>query len=57
MAKYSENQNKHVQKYIKNHYDNIVVRVPKGDREKYKELASQKGVSLNQLIVDFLERL
>ena len=53
--KYSEAQNKATQKYIKNTYDTISFRVPKGDREKYKALAESKGLSLTQLIVKLLE--
>lgn len=57
MARYSEAQNKSVQKYISKNYDQIVVRVPKGDRERYKKIAEEKNVSLNQLIVEFLQGL
>lgn len=55
MAKYTEAQNKATQKYISKAYDQIVVRIPKGSREKYKKCASENGKSLNQLIVDMLE--
>lgn len=55
MARYSEAQNKSTQKYIKNNYDNIMVRVPKGKREFYKEQAAKLGKSLNQLIIELLE--
>ena len=40
--------------YIKNNYDQVSLRMPKGDREKYKDLAEQQGKSLNQLIIDLL---
>ena len=56
MARYSEAQNKATQKYIKSNYDSIVVRVPKGKKEKYKHLAANQGKSLNKLIVDLLEK-
>lgn len=56
MAKYSEKQNQWTQAYIKKAYDSILVRVPKGDKEKYQSLAESKGISLNRLIVDFLEK-
>lgn len=56
MAKYSDKQNKWTQEYIKKAYDEIKVRVPKGDKEKYKELASSKGMSLNQLIISLLDK-
>ncbi len=41
--------------YIKNNYDQFSLRVPKGDREKYKKLAEEQGKSLNQLIVELLD--
>lgn len=55
MAKYSERQNKLTQEYIKKAYDDIKVRVPKGQREVYKALAERQGKSLNQLIIELLE--
>ncbi len=41
--------------YIKNNYDQVSLRMPKGDREKYKDLAETQGKSLNQLIIDLLD--
>lgn len=35
--------------------DEIKVRVPKGERDKYKNHAESKGKSLNALIVELLE--
>lgn len=55
MAKYSESQNRATQKYIHNNYDQMAVRVPKGDRERYKAHAEKRGISLNQLIIDLIE--
>lgn len=55
MARYSEAQNRATQKYIKNNYDQIVIRIPKGKREIYKAHADSKGKSLNQLIIDLIE--
>lgn len=34
--------------------DEIKVRVPKGERERYKQHAESKGKSLNALIIDLL---
>ena len=42
--------------YIQQHYDQFSLRVPKGDRERYKILAEEKGKSLNQLIIELLDR-
>lgn len=52
---YSDSQNMATQKYIKKNYDQISIRIPKNKREEYKEHASSKGLSLNQLIVELLE--
>lgn len=55
MAKYSEKQNKWTQAYIAKAYDDIKIRVPKGEREKYKAHAEAKGKSLNQLVIELLD--
>ena len=34
--------------------DNIVTRVPKGEREKWKEFAAQNDTSLQQLIIGMM---
>ena len=39
-----------VAKYKKNHYDQIVLTVPKGEREKIKQYAAGRGESLNGFI-------
>lgn len=54
--KYSEAQNKATQKYIKNNYDTITVRVPKGMREKYNAHAESKNTSLSKLIIALLNK-
>lgn len=56
MARYSEAQNKASQKYIRNNYDDIKLRVPKGQRDIYKAHAESKGTSLNKLVIDLLEK-
>ena len=53
-SKYTEAQNKATQKFIKNNYDTITVRVPKGMREKYNAHADSKNTSLSKLIIDLL---
>lgn len=35
--------------------DDIKIRVPAGERQKYKEFAESQGTSLNRLIVTLLE--
>ena len=56
MARYSEAQNKATQKYISKAYDQFSVRVPKGKREIYKAHAEAQGKSLNQLVVELLDK-
>jgi len=55
VAKYTEKQNKWTQDYIKKAYDTIVIRVPKGKRLEYNELAGKQGKSLTKLIMELLE--
>lgn len=55
MAKYTEAQNKSTQRYISKAYDQIAVRAPKGKRDQYKKVAEERGKSLNQLIVEYLD--
>lgn len=55
-SKYTEAQNKATQKYIKNAYDTITVRVPKGMRDKYNAHADSKNTSLTKLIIDLLNK-
>lgn len=56
MARYTEAQNKATQKYVKNNYDDIKIRVPKGKREIYKAHAESQGKSLNQLVIELLDK-
>ena len=51
---YTDASNKAVQKYISKNYDQISIRIPKGDREKYKRFAESKGKSLNAFIIQLL---
>ena len=44
------NPNKAKDKYNKKTYDQISIRVPKGERERFKEAADKRGLSLAQLI-------
>ena len=36
--------------YNKENYDRITILRPKGDREKLKAMASQKGISVNEML-------
>jgi hypothetical protein len=54
-AKYTEAQNRATQKYLKNNYDQLSVRIPKGKRNEYKNHATSRGISLAQLIADLVD--
>lgn len=47
---YSQAQNKATQKYVKEHYDSFIVRMPKGKKEKIKAYAESKDESLNGFV-------
>lgn len=42
--------------YIKENYEQIVLRIKKGERDRYKRLAAKLGVSVNQLFVQAVEQ-
>ena len=46
----SKKQQASVAKYVKNHYDEIKLRVPKGERECIQAYAESKGESVNAFI-------
>ena len=52
--KTTEAERKAIAKYHAK-FDDIKIRVPKGNREKFKEFAESKGKSLNALIIELLE--
>ncbi len=52
----SKKQQQAVDRYISKHYDHIAIRVPKGERDRYKALAARLGVSVNQLFVQSVEQ-
>ena len=53
---YNTSQNKATQKYIKNKYEEIKIKDPKGKKDQYKKLAYKKGLSLNSFVVDLMEQ-
>jgi len=53
---YSKSSNKAVQQYIKKAYDQVSLRVPKGQREKIQEHAEREGKSLNSYILQLIEK-
>ena len=50
MSTVSEQQKKASEKYVKNNYDEIKVRVPKGKKEMIQNLATQQNESTNAFI-------
>lgn len=52
---YNEAQKKATAKYMKEHLDDIKIRVPKGERDRYKAAAADLGLSVNQLFVNAVE--
>ena len=50
MARYSAAQNKATQKYIKSAYDEIKIRIAKGNKDKIKAHAAETGESLNGFV-------
>lgn len=53
---YNEAQKRATAKYMRENLDDIKIRVPKGDRERYKSLAARLGLSVNQLFIQSVER-
>ena len=47
---YTQAQNKATQKYIKNNYDSVMLRMPKGKKEQIKAHAENQGESLNGFV-------
>lgn len=43
-------------RYNSKTYDRIELVVPKGEKDRYKSLAAQLGISVNQLFVQSVER-
>ncbi len=47
---YNEKINKATQKYHKEHLEQVAIRVKKGEREQFKNIAAAAGLSLAELI-------
>lgn len=54
-AKYTVAQAYSSKKYLTN-FDEIKIRIPKGDKDKYKQVAAEQDKSLNQFIIDCIEK-
>lgn len=55
MAGSYEYNKKYAEKYLGN-LDEIKIRVPKGKKEEYRKVAEAQGKSLNQFIIDCIEK-
>lgn len=55
MTKGYEQRKESNKKYLAT-LDEIRIRVPKGKKEEYKDLAEKAGKSLNQFIIDCIEK-
>lgn len=53
---YNPKQAAHAAKYIKKNFDEIKLRVPKNRKDVYKAQAQLHGKSLNQFIIDCIEK-
>lgn len=53
---YDEKSKNRTMKYIKENRDKLTLNLPLGYKEKYKEHASRKNISLTKLIMDLLEQ-
>lgn len=53
--KYTDAQKKASIKYLKEKTDSIQIRTPKGTKERWRNAATSRGMSLNQFIVDTVE--
>lgn len=53
---YNESSKRATLKYIKENLEEVRFRVKKGEKDRYKAHAENRGKSLTSLIVDLLER-
>lgn len=56
MSPASKAQQKAVAKYMKSNYDNLTVRVPKGQKEVIQQAAEKQGESLNSYVIGAVEQ-
>lgn len=47
---YNQAQNKATQKYQRENLEQVAIRVKKGERDKFKQIAADAGLSLAELI-------
>lgn len=52
---YNEKSKARTMRYMKENRDKLTLNLPKGAKDKYREYAQSKGMSLTELIVQLLE--
>lgn len=52
MDKYQESKNK----YLKEKVENLMIRVPKGQKSAIQEFAKSKGKSVNSFVVELINK-
>lgn len=55
MSKYNEKQKEYIIKYMKNNLDEIKIRVPKGKKNQYRNIAENAGTKLTPFIIAAIE--
>lgn len=55
MAKYTDAQNRAVQRYKEKNYDRLAIAIKKGKRDEWKTAAADLGLSLAGLVVAGVE--
>lgn len=50
----NEKQLEYSKKYLSK-FDDVKIRVPKGDRDRWRQHAEKQGKSLNQFVIDSVE--
>jgi hypothetical protein len=46
----------YLNEYQKKHYDRLIIVTKKGNKDKYKKYAEEKGMSLSGVVVGLLEQ-
>ena len=55
-GKYSEGRREQTNRYIKENYDIITIRLSKGEKEEVKALAAAQNMSMNGYVKDLIYR-
>lgn len=55
MKERTESDRRKEQRYKDSHYDRIAIMIPKGERDKWKQWAEERGFSLKAFIVSAIE--